>query len=747
MPAYRGTAYVVIEELDLGEYGNRVPQFTFEVSRPAPVDLPGAELDPAHAVRGVALLPGSGEYVLSTEEVWSGFGILESAFANVSTPAAKGDFNVALEQLQGELPACRAVSLVVSWFGGDLRCGTCTVRPKVERDDSDGFARPWQVAGQTRSSAERVPRDETGSPVYGGTPTDQSVLEAIEALKGAGQEVMYYPFILMDQLAGNGLPDPYGDAEGQPVLPWRGRITTSVAPGQDGSPDGSAAAEAEVDAFFGTAVAADFALATVDVEEDGFSEGGENMAYGPLEYTGRVVNSPVLYDGPEEWGYRRFILHQAMLCLKAGGVESFCIGSEMRGLTTIRGENNSFPAVAHLIDLAAEVRAILGPEVKISYAADWSEYFGYAPQDGSGDRFFHLDPLWADDNIDFIGIDNYMPLSDWREGEAHADAGAGAIYDLDYLMGNVAGGEGYDWYYHSDTAREAQIRTPITDGAYGEPWVWRYKDIRGWWENAHHDRVGGVRAGEPTAWVPGSKPVRFTEYGCAAIDKGTNQPNKFLDAKSSESAVPYYSNGQQDELIQFQYLRAMAGYWEDLANNPVSEEYGGPMVDMDHAYAWAWDARPYPFFPNDAERWADGENYLRGHWITGRVTAWRLASVVEEVCGRAGLEACETGGLHGHVRGYLVEQVAEPRAALQPLALRYGFDAVERGGALVFRQKGRAGGSCGRCRSGGARRRARRCDRGGARERCGTGGPGEAAIHRGGRGLRRDLGRGGAGPG
>lgn len=177
------------------------------------------------------------------------------------------------------------------------------------------------------------------------------------------------------------------------------------------------------------------------------------------------------------------------------------------------------------------------------------------------------------------------------------------------------------------------------------------------------------------------------EYGCAAIDKGTNQPNKFLDPKSSESAVPHYSNGQQDELIQFQYLRAMAGYWGDPAHNPVSEEYGGPMVDMEHAYAWSWDARPYPFFPNDSERWSEGENYLRGHWITGRMTAWRLASVVEEVCGRAGLDACDTGGLHGHVRGYLVEQVAEPRAALQPLAIRYGFDAVERGGALVFRPR------------------------------------------------------------
>ena len=35
----------------------------------------------------------------------------------------------------------------------------------------------------------------------------------------------------------------------------------------------------------------------------------------------------------------------------------------------------------------------------------WSEYFGHQPGDGSGDVFFHFDPLRADPGIDFIGID------------------------------------------------------------------------------------------------------------------------------------------------------------------------------------------------------------------------------------------------------------------------------------------------------------------------------------------------------
>ncbi len=679
VPAYRGTAYVVIEDFDLTEYGNRVPQFTFEVNRPVPPGLPGTELDPVNAIKGVALLPGSGEYALATSDVQLSGPNGSLRLANVNSASQRSDFETSLEALQSELPNCNAASLIVSWFGDDLRCADCTIRPKVEQQLEDGRGMPWGVSGLNRYTATLVPRDANDTPVYGGTPTDQSVVEAIRALNQAGKDVMYYPFILMDQTAGNGMPDPYSDAQDQPALPWRGRITTSIAPGRDGSPDGTAQAVAEVDAFFGTANASHFS------HTGAFTvPGSSGQNYRPFVYYGSLQGSPVSYFGPNEWGYRRFILHQAALCAAAGGVESFCIGSEMRGLTQIRGENNSFPAVAHLIDLAAEVRTILGPDVKLTYAADWSEYFGYQPQDGTGDRFFHLDALWADANIDFIGIDNYMPLSDWREGQDHADAAWGSIYDLDYLQSNIEGGEGYDWFYHSDAAREAQIRTPITDTAHDEPWIWRYKDLRNWWLNAHHERIGGVRQEDATAWVPQSKPFRFTEYGCAAIDKGTNQPNKFLDPKSSESDLPYFSTGLRDDLNQFQYLRAISGYWADPDVNPVSAVYGDRMLDMDHAYVWAWDMRPYPFFPNQTDLWADGENYLRGHWINGRVSTVRLASVIEDVCAQTGLEHCNTDGLYGLVRGYVVEQVAEPRSILQPLMLQHGVDAVERCGELRF---------------------------------------------------------------
>ncbi|MCB2137017.1 MAG: glycoside hydrolase TIM-barrel-like domain-containing protein, partial [Rhodobacteraceae bacterium] len=248
-------------------------------------------------------------------------------------------------------------------------------------------------------------------------------------------------------------------------------------------------------------------------------------------------------------------------------------------------------------------------------------------------------------------------------------------------------GEGFDWYYTSQAHRDAQIRTPIADTAHGEDWVFRYKDIRNWWDNEHFDRTGGTKAAAPTEWVPRSKPIWFTEFGCPAVDKGTNEPNKFLDPKSSESALPHYSLGRRDDLIQMQYLRAVIDYWRRPENNPVSDVYSGQMIDMDHAHVWAWDARPFPLFPANSDLWSDAENYARGHWISGRVTAQPLSSVVAEICARSGLSDVDVSGLFGAVRGYLVADIGSGRAALQPLMLAHGFEALERDGRLVFRMR------------------------------------------------------------
>ncbi len=177
------------------------------------------------------------------------------------------------------------------------------------------------------------------------------------------------------------------------------------------------------------------------------------------------------------------------------------------------------------------------------------------------------------------------------------------------------------------------------------------------------------------------------EYGCPAVDKGTNQPNLFLDAASSEAALPRASGGMRDDLIQMQYFRAMNAYWEQAEANPISPLYGGAMVDMGHAHAWAWDARPWPAFPLREDVWSDGPNHARGHWLNGRATAQPVEAVLAEIAGRAGLDLPDLDGVQGVVRGYALDSLSTGRAAIQPLMMACGFDAAERGGRLAFRRR------------------------------------------------------------
>ncbi len=658
-PAYRGLAYVVFERMPLAAYGNRLPQLSFEVFR---------AVDDFHrSVRGVVLIPGSGEFVYAGEEVTrrevNGTQVAE----NVHTRQGGTDWTVSVDQLQASLPNAHSVSLVTSWFGTDLRAGHCQIRPGVEIANKKTKPLTWSVAGLSRSEAHVVSLHD-GRPAYGGTPSDETVIAAIWDLKARGLFVTLTPFILMDVPDGNALPNPYepGSA-GQPAYPWRGRITLDVAPGQTGSADKTAAAAAEVAQFVGTAEVGQFA----------------------------IVGGKIVYFGPAEWSYRRFVLHHAYLAKAAGGVDAFVIGTEMRGLTQIRSAAQTYPFVAALVQLAADVKAVLGPETKVTYAADWSEYFGHHPQDGSGDVCFNLDPLWASPAIDAIGIDLYWPLSDWREGHDHADAIAGArsIYDLNHLKQNITGGEGYDWYYASAADRMSQTRTPITDG-HGKPWVFRYKDLKSWWLNPHFDRPGGVEQSTPTAWVPQSKPVWFMEIGCPAVDKGANQPNVFVDPKSAETALPYHSNGQRDDFMQRRYLQALIEAFDPLHPgalpevNPISEVYGGRMVDPARVHVYAWDARPHPAFPADTETWGDGENWQRGHWITGRIASAPVGDLVERILDDSGFVNYDATTLTGILPGYAIDRLMAPREAIQPLELAFFFDAVESGEKIVFRPRG-----------------------------------------------------------
>ena len=659
-PAYRGLAYVVFERMALERWGNRIPQLSCEVLRP----IGRLERD----LRAITIIPGASEHGLDPLPVRERLGRGEDRLVNRNVLHGASDWDASLDELVALCPKLERAALVVSWFGDDLRAGQCRLRPGIEiatRDETED----WAAGGVGRDGARLVSRIAGGAggtgPAFGGTPSDRGVMRAIADLKARGLKVTYYPFILMDVPPGNGRPDPYG-ADEQAAFAWRGRMTLDVATERAGTADGTASARADIEAFLGTAARAEFSI-----------EGGR-----------------VAYHGTDGWSYRRMILSQAALAA-AAGVDAFVIGSEMRGLTRIRDEEGRFPFVEGLTALAVDVKAMM-PGAVVTYAADWSEYFGYQPADGSGDVHYNLDPLWASPSIDVVGIDNYLPLSDWRDGDVDAPAGADtppSQYDRDALVAGMISGEYYDWYYASEADRSARVKTPIADGAHGKPWVYRAKDVAAWWSNVHIERRGGVETGGPTAWVPGSKPIWFTELGCPAIDKGANQPNVFVDPKSSESLVPHFSASGRDDLMQRRLLEAQLEALDPAspglvpALNPVSPATGLRMLDAGAIHVWTWDARPYPAFPERSDVWSDGGNWRLGHWLTGRLGDAPADALIAAILADHGIERFDVSGVEAALGGYVVAAPSSARGAIEELMRLTGTVAGVSGasaGTLAF---------------------------------------------------------------
>jgi hypothetical protein len=608
VPAFRGTAYLVFTDFNISEFGNRIPQFNFEIFARPHDGL-------ATHVSAVNIIPASTEFGYDPIPHIRLMARGHSANENTHVSANQADWSISMDQLGQSCPSAKWVSLVVSWFGTDLRLGQCQIEPRHEGFDRRTQPSAWQVAGQSRDQASAVSQKE-GRPIFGGTPSDQSVMRAIQDLQTRGYKILFYPFVMMD--VARGLPDPWGRSE-QPEHPWRGEITLN-----------------------------------------------EGLAAG--------VNDTALRSQMDEFvngqnGLSRMIDHYAQLCASVGGVDAFLVGSEFKHISMLQTSTGEFPFARHLIDLATRVRSTM-PDCAISYAADWSEYG--ARYFNTGAIEFPLDSFWSSTACDFIGIDAYFPLSDWRDDLDHRDRrqGVASIYDANYLRGQVRGGEYFDYFYRTQADRDQQIRTPFdpTDPLSRQL---RAKDILGFWSQPHYRR-DPLKKVSQTSWQPQSKPIWFTEIGCPAVDKGSNQPNRFPSWQHDDPGLPYYSTGARDDRIQRLYLLHMMNFYRQRIHNPVSPYTGQPMVP-DHAFfVWAWDARPFPAFPMASQIWLDTVNWSTGHWINARLSSLSLPDIATELLGYS----IVNDPSDNQVEGYIIDRIQSRRSAMEPILVALGLEAV-----------------------------------------------------------------------
>jgi hypothetical protein len=278
-----------------------------------------------------------------------------------------------------------------------------------------------------------------------------------------------------------------------------------------------------------------------------------------------------------EYEYKPFILHYANL-LKDHKLDAFLIGSELEKLTSIMAEDYSFPFALKLKELAGDIKKLLGPDVKVSYAANWSEYHS-AP---GGMR--PLDDLWSSPDIDFVGIDAYFPLTDHKDNSE--------ITTQEIKKGWTSG-EGVDYYYDDET------QEPLSD----KPWA-QWKNLNYWHSTEHYNWNPVTSTSTQTPWQPGMKPIWFTEFGFSCLDKATNTPNVF------SPTLPEHSTGEHDKTIQVKGIRA-------------TMEFTSSTTFIQKSFCYGFDSRGLSWQDRKVSGgnhyYSDHGSWVNGHWIDGKL--------------------------------------------------------------------------------------------------------------------------------
>ncbi len=193
-PAFRGLAYVVFENLSLEEFGNRIPQISFEAVRTL-----NAENSTAHQIQSICVAPGVGEFTYDTIPQYK---------KNKTKGNYKRSLNLrhnnnlteatlSISNLKNTLPNIKWVAVTVAWFANSLNIKHCQILPGVDSRNKITEPNTWKVAHYTRNTAYQI-STENAKAIYEGTINDQSLIRYLQALRIAGYQIMLCSTIIVD---------------------------------------------------------------------------------------------------------------------------------------------------------------------------------------------------------------------------------------------------------------------------------------------------------------------------------------------------------------------------------------------------------------------------------------------------------------------------------------------------------------------------------------------------------------------
>ena len=277
---------------------------------------------------------------------------------------------------------------------------------------------------------------------------------------------------------------------------------------------------------------------------------------------------------------------------------------------------------------------------------------------GENGQWPHLDPLYANPNIDFVSFDNYLPLTDWTTGRrrhGRAELERAGLYRRLAAAGDDMNGLGLIGPFRrsirrpisrrtsrvasistgstptaterrvaasTPTARDLQVSLPQGDRLaqarnpyYADQEILANKQLRWWWNNTHQavydtgDGPGGRRTGPQTEWVPQLEVdhdarIRVRRLSTSRqISRTSSSTRSRLRASRPTGRSGIRRTGRLSAAARRHDLRngARGGLRILERRRQQRDRRRRPaMMQLAFCCVWNWDARPFPVFPIDS---------------------------------------------------------------------------------------------------------------------------------------------------
>ena len=184
-PSYKGLAYIVMEDLPLRDYNDRIPEFVFEVTAYPEGFLQNHVTEDIFSIHTV----GTGEFTYDTTiqkrvnvQTLNGKKIPYGTASKINAELSTSYALLGLNALQSTLPNIQWIGVTICWFASCTDIGKCTIKPATTNDANfQTYPDTWQVGDYRSSRAHIIPNDYPQK--YEGTVNDASLVRYLSELK------------------------------------------------------------------------------------------------------------------------------------------------------------------------------------------------------------------------------------------------------------------------------------------------------------------------------------------------------------------------------------------------------------------------------------------------------------------------------------------------------------------------------------------------------------------------------------